>query len=75
MEEEFARLHKDGKSLLKAESKFVQFLGLQELTDRACDHVELANPTKNVRFSILVTTWEMKKIHVFRIVPEFLHSS
>ncbi|KAF1768294.1 hypothetical protein GCK72_000106 [Caenorhabditis remanei] len=55
--QEFERLHHDGKSLLTAsdlpENKYIVFCGLLELTNRACVHFELRNPTqKTILFNI-----------------------
>ncbi|EFP02308.1 hypothetical protein CRE_02695 [Caenorhabditis remanei] len=55
--QEFEKLHHDGKSLLTAsdlpEDKYIVFCGLLELTNRACVHFELRNPTqKTILFNI-----------------------
>ncbi|CAI2353196.1 unnamed protein product [Caenorhabditis sp. 36 PRJEB53466] len=47
VKQDFEKLHKDGRSLLESDEKYLVFCGLAEFTDRACVHVDLKNPTKN----------------------------
>ena len=50
--QEFEKLHHDGNALLTVsdlpENKYIVFCGLLELTNRACVHFELKNPTQKV---------------------------
>lgn len=51
--EEFEKQHAEGNSFLTTVSKYIEFCGLRELTDRACDHVVLKNPTnKTIIFTV-----------------------
>ncbi|EGT44010.1 hypothetical protein CAEBREN_11462 [Caenorhabditis brenneri] len=54
IQKEFEKLHKDGKPILKTESKYVVFCGFPDLQgDRACVHMELRNETaKTFLFNI-----------------------